>query len=178
MRNKTLFVSLLLAVVLLGCRTEVITETELTVEQVQLIEPHLVANVGVAAFGGVVFCPYQAMSVEQTTSTTTVAYLWVLCQEYYQGPSGLEKGSGVSLPVALTLQRSESGVVVSKHQVPGDGALYEKDVKMIFPQRVWPQIFATGEEGTHAYNARAMALEAEAEGKALAHFASAPVPAP
>jgi hypothetical protein len=138
--------------------------------QVQDIENYLAANVGGAAFGGRVFCAYDVLATEQAGNITTL-YLWALCLEYYREQQQLEKGAGVSLPVALTLQNQAGSLRVLEHKVPGDGKDYGKDIKAIFPQSVWSEIFPSSGKEIDDFNNRVERLENATEEKAKKYVA-------
>jgi hypothetical protein len=131
------------------------------------IENYLVTNVGVTGFDGKVFCAFEMLSViEKEDEVEIEAYLWVLCQEYYEQNQVLEQGTGMSLPVALIVQERGERDEVS-HRIPRDGDFYQDDVQTIFPRAIWADILSTDASD---YNQRVQALEHEVEEEAQIFF--------
>jgi len=48
----------------------------------------------------------------------------------------VEQGSGWSVPLVLNLTKSDDVVSIAGHKSPGDGSLYSKDIKIIFPKEL------------------------------------------
>jgi hypothetical protein len=124
-----------------------------------LIKNYLEENVGIATFGGKVFCAYEVLG-EEKKGTTINEYLWVLCREYYLENDNLKEGSGISLPVALIIQEGESGYKVINHKIPRDGNYYGTDIREIFPEEYHAKIFPQPPDYLE-YNQRAKHLSEE-----------------
>jgi len=106
---------------------------------------YLEKKIGLAAFGGKPFCGYRLLDVEDHGSRVT-EYVNAICQEFYlKGNGRLEKGTGVALPLALTIARGDDGFEVLSHQEPRDGNEFKPDVEKIFPQRVQPEILSNSQ---------------------------------
>ena len=136
---------------------------------------YLVTHIGLGSFGGQVYCASHILGSAQKESTTE-AYLWVLCQEYYWENGKLALGTGASLPVALILESRDGDYSVTGHRVPRDGSLYGKDVRSIFPRSIQAEILSVDPS---EYNQRAQALEHEVERQARIHMPRAmPSPTP
>lgn len=122
---------------------------ELTDQQKQLADTlkgvtqnYLVENFGGSAFGGKPFCAYKVLDVEVNDENTLIKeYLFVTCQEYHLNNGGLEKGSGTSFPVALSIQR-DSQYKITSHQIPRDGSMNSSDIENIFPKRTHEEIYS------------------------------------
>ena len=161
-----LLVFMLIVATLVGCQGIIPKENIPQVEQLELtiqvgdIENYLAANICEASFGGNVFCAYDVLATEQEGDITTL-YLRALCLEYYQEQQSLDKGTGISVPVAVILHNRDSSLWVSEHRIPGDGIDYGKDVKVIFPQSIWPEIIPSNSDEIEDYNLRAETLENE-----------------
>jgi hypothetical protein len=83
-------------------------------------------------FGGVIGCAYEPVS-EEWDGEQGKAYGWVLCIERLG--DGID-GTGVSLPVVLTLTRSDADLEVTGHDIPADGTEYEASFQRLFPPSV------------------------------------------
>lgn len=130
---------------LVGCRNSY----ELTNQQKQLAntlkdatQKYVVDNWGESSFGGKAFCAYQVLDIETIDEGKYInEYLWATCQEYYLKDDKLETGTGISLPVALSIELDNT-YKVKNHKVPRDGSMYSYDVEHIFPKRTQDEIFA------------------------------------
>jgi hypothetical protein len=134
------------------------------------LKTYLVESFGITAYGGKAFCAYQLMGYGNTNDQDKALNLWVFCQEYYLEGEGLRVGSGVSLPVVIDLQGINGGYHIIGNKFPGDGANYGSDVRQLFPETLWDQIFGTTESGVLAYNQRAETLEQLAQQSALLYY--------
>ncbi|HEX7434379.1 MAG TPA: hypothetical protein VF326_12065, partial [Anaerolineaceae bacterium] len=76
-------------------------------------------------------------------------------------------GSGLSLPMVLLLQKAGSAFTITSYKIPGNGTLYGKDVKTLFPQDTWDSIFGTD---VNIKNLRNQTLSYDTEGDALTFF--------
>jgi hypothetical protein len=141
-----------------------------------ILKSYLVQNVGFVTYGGKAFCAYFPLvePVREPDGATVHLYLWVLCQEYYREGQGLQKGTGVSLPVAIELVGAPGGYQFNSYKVPRDGTLYPKDIQAEFPPSTWEGIWPTSQEEVEAANARIQQLEAETKAEADREFAAAP----
>lgn len=54
----------------------------------------------------------------------------------------LKELSGASLPIKIDYPNELSYYDLAKFsfEAPGDGSLYDKDVKRIFPESIWPRL--------------------------------------
>jgi hypothetical protein len=123
------------------------------------LKTYLAESFGTTAYGGKVFCAYQMMGYGNSNVPDKTLYLWVLCQEYYLDGQILTAGSGTSLPVVINLQGTNGGYQIIGNKFPGDGENYGMDVRQLFPELLWDQIFGATENGAQAYNQRAKTLE-------------------
>ncbi|MCA9959883.1 MAG: hypothetical protein KC443_12655 [Anaerolineales bacterium] len=139
--------------------------------QAEQIESYLTANIGETAFGGNVFCAHVVLANEQQENVNTL-YLWALCQEMYQNGQQLEIGTGVSLPVAIILEKQESSWQIMEHEIPRDGEGFAEDIKRIFPQSIWSEISPSTGKEIDDYNNRIKMLENEVNIAATQYFAS------
>jgi len=107
----------------------------------EVIQLALTDRIGIASFGGVPFCSYELLMPLQTKADGTIkVFLQVLCQEYYKDHGVLQSGTGISIPVALTLDEREAGWYV-EHQTPEAGN-WGPSLREIFPPQSWPRISA------------------------------------
>ena len=142
-RKKQWWLSFIVVILLVGCQPEKHDDSSITasgnIPQVENIEDYLVTNIGISGFGGEVFCAYEPLNAEQGAEGKI--YLWALCLEYYLEQGSLIPGSGVSSPVALRIQEKNGHYEVIGHLVPRDGTYYGPDVRAVFPQSAWSQIY-------------------------------------
>ncbi len=114
-------------------------EDPITAEVIQLA---LIDRIGIASFGGEPFCSYELFMPLQTDKDGTIkAYLQVRCQEFYKDCDVLRRGTGISVPVALTLKKQEEGWNVEL-QKPTYGSAGGVSIYDIFPPQAWPRISA------------------------------------
>ena len=136
----------------------------------ELVDSYLAGNVGSAYLGGRVFCAYDLMDyVQDARQQQTTLYLWVLCQEYLAVGDTLELGTGVSVPVVLFVNQIDGGWQIA-HRLPGDGTQYGQDVRILFPQHLWGEIFAENPQAIQRYNQRAETLERLTEQAARIYY--------
>ncbi len=171
-RSAVWMLAILLFLLLVGCQhaesmDRVIMDSA-SILQIDTLENYLVANVGISAFDGVVFCAYEPLDAAQGVDGKI--YLWVLCQEYYLEHEALDRGSGVSLPVALQIQDQNDRYEITGYWIPRDGTYFGPDVRAAFPENTWAQIMPRSLEEIEQYNQRANRLELETERKAGTSF--------
>lgn len=75
-------------------------------------------------------------------------YVWVLCEEFVMENGELKVASGSSGPAKINYPNQLSYYDLSKfsYEAPGDGSLYAKDIKNIFPLHVQLRIFGHNAE--------------------------------
>jgi hypothetical protein len=172
MARKRAVVALIVIVLLVGCQPDEQDGRSITasrsISRVKNIEGYLVANVGISAFGGEVFCAYEPLNAVQVAKGKI--YLWALCQEYYLEQELLIPGSGVSIPVALRIQEKNGHYEIMGHVVPRDGTYYGPDVRATFPRSTWHQIMPRSEDEMNQYSYRVNRLEQDVEMKARSHY--------
>lgn len=64
------------------------------------------------------------------------AYVWVLCQELYLSGGTVMEGTGVSVPVLVTMSGSGPSTTVTSWRMPRDGSAYAGDIRAMFPAAV------------------------------------------
>jgi len=130
------------------------------------VEGYLIENIGIASFGGQVFCSYEVLDTKQEAIKADV-YVWALCEEYYLVDNSLETGTGSSLPVALHMQKSGNEYRLQSYEVPKDGMGYGPSVQAIFSTLAIERMC---EGDPDCYNGRAERLELENEQKAEEYY--------
>lgn len=171
-KNPSPYVFILISFLLIGCQRAVValaSQKRQAVDQGQLkeiIRDYLNRNVGYIGFGGKVFSAYQVLGKEEAGDTIK-EYVWVLCQEYYLSNGQAKLGTGVMLPVALTIRRQENDYRVISHRAPRDGNLYLTDIREIFPKDVQGDLVA---KDAVSYNQRSEQLQREVEQEAKAYY--------
>ena len=85
------------------------------------------------------FCVIENLNPEDTLFPL---YVWVRCGEFILQDGELKELSGKSVPAKINYPNYLSFYDISKmsHEVPGDGSLYLKDIKTIFPLNVQDRI--------------------------------------
>lgn len=173
MASKRVWWLLIIVMILIaGCQSEKpggsLLKATWTISQSGYIEEYLIANIGISAFGGQVFCSYQPL--DATQGVQGEIYLWVLCQEFYVENELLMTGTGISLPVVLRVQEKNDCFTIIEHFVPRDGAYYGQDVRDLFPRSTWRQINPQSEAEIIEYNNLGHALEKDTETKATSFY--------
>lgn len=92
---------------------------------------YLAAHLQEEQSGGKSFCAHIVMGGNETKE-----YIWVVCGEFSMENGILKEKSGRSGPVAITIQTSPDGYSVVSHQLPGDGNLYSRDLKIMLPKHI------------------------------------------
>lgn len=69
-------------------------------------------------------------------------YVWTQLQEYYEENEKMEKGTGMSAPVVLMVDRSGEGLEIIGNKIPRNGKYYGTDIKSLFPRRLHAKIFS------------------------------------
>ena len=105
------------------------------VADADVIRDYLDVKVMKPEFGGKVFSAHKIFHTDKRN-----IYLWAYMQEYYKKDEKLESGAGWSVPLVLFVDMSSGKLRIIGHIAPGDGDLYAKDVKQLFPDAVQKQI--------------------------------------
>jgi hypothetical protein len=130
-----------------------------------VVVSYLEANVGSAAFDGHVICAFQVLGSAKGAGQQEL-YLWTLCQEFYLKAGDLQEGSGVSAPIALTVDMHTDGCRPVDHRMPRDGSLYAQDIRDLFPLSVRAQMQI---QDTRRHSQRVEALQEQVYEKARAN---------
>jgi len=143
-------ISVLLSVIILlmifsGCTQDVYqgTESPIDDELHNKILHYLDSKILEPSFGGKVFSAYEELGC---SGSGDIIYLWVFAQEFYKDSDFLEKGTGMSTPIALKLSKDEDMEII-EHILPRDGEYYQKDIKRLFPQKLHEQILNIQDTG-------------------------------
>ncbi|WP_143424865.1 MULTISPECIES: hypothetical protein [Geobacillus] len=75
-----------------------------------------------------------------TDEIVSEVYLWALIQEYYNKGEVIEKGSGMSDPIVLHVEKNKGSLKVLGHTLLRDGSYYLKDIKELFPTNIQDKI--------------------------------------
>jgi hypothetical protein len=112
-----------------------LSATEVSAISTEHIETVLKSsNFAQANFGGTTFVEFEKLGEEKSGPRTTV-YVWLYAQEFYEKEGRLEKGTGVSLPLAMYFNNAELVALVA----PRDGSLYTEDIQKLFPDSIKQQ---------------------------------------
>ena len=66
-----------------------------------------------------------------------IVYSWILMESYYLDKGEIKEGSASSIPYKITLN---DNFEVIKYEIPRDGGDYSKDMKKLFPYKVYKQM--------------------------------------
>jgi hypothetical protein len=116
-------------------------QQELAQSLAGVTDDYLAEHIGKTGFGGKTFCTYKTLAIEETTPGVN-EYLFAVCQEYYPNDGRLKKGTGIKLPVVLSLQKENQIYRVVGHKTPRDGSQYWHDIETLFPARTHEEIDA------------------------------------
>ncbi len=103
----------------------------------QVINRYLNEQVMDPNFGGEVFSVYEVLQSNQETGEI---YIWAFIQEYYESDTGLESGTGMSVPMVLYVDQNGESLEIKSHTFPRDGSYYPEDIKILFPRRIRSKI--------------------------------------
>jgi hypothetical protein len=146
-----------------GVQTSAARQRQLADESRKVTKDYLVTKVGVAGFGGKVFCAYKSLGVEESGDEVK-EYVYALCQEYSRSGGGVNKGTGLKLPLVLHLRKQGGSYAVLNHQAPRDAG-YKREIEQLFPREMQDEIFSL--------ESNSASLEAEAEAEARDYFGTA-----
>jgi hypothetical protein len=135
--NRNLSVSLVVIsmLIFLGACSKDSSQT-ISNEDNLVIQTYLDQKVLTPIFSGKVFSAHTVLGTDSGK-----IYVWALLQEYYKKDNAIERGTGWSVPLVLTVEKGSNGTVIVKHQYPGDGAKSAEDVKLLFPKDLQKEIF-------------------------------------
>ena len=72
-------------------------------------------------------------------------YIWAHLQEYYEANGKLEKGTALSCPIVLMIDRPNDQLVIIGNKIPRNGEYYPDDIEVLFPRRLRHKIFSFSE---------------------------------
>jgi len=89
--------------------------------------------------GSTNFCVFENLNPK---SELFPIYIWIRCGEFKVISGELKELSGTSLPLKIDYPNELSYYDLSKitFEAPRDGSLYDKDIKVIFPESIWPRL--------------------------------------
>jgi len=168
---KRLVLFILVIFILAGCQKSALAKTEAEdILNIVEMQNYLAKEIGETSFGGVAFCAYDVLQAERDAQNINI-YLWVVCQEYYQNDQGLERGTGVSLPVAVYLGNENETYSILDHRASeGFGEELAQEYKDIFPRSVRKKMENNTVEEINEYNLRIGKLNKINEENAQEYF--------
>lgn len=86
--------------------------------------------------------------IHEVDYDTTIVYMWVLEETYYEDNGKIIEDSASSIPYKITVEKSDDEYLVVEVEMPGDGTNYEKDMKVLFPKSVRNDINKVHTDGT------------------------------
>src|SRR4030095_2792398 len=116
-------------------------QKELAKSLTDITDDYLTKNIGKTGFGGKTFCMYKTLDIEETNQGLS-EYLFAVCQEYYLNDGDLKEGTGISLPIALFLQKENQSYKVLRHKIPRDGSQNSHDIDALFPTKTHNEIYS------------------------------------
>ena len=131
---------IILLLIVHGCQyQESVDSISITVSDKQIIETYLNEEVMAPNFGGNVFSAHDILQADRHKEEI---YIWALIMEFYNTGAGLEKGTGMSLPMILQFDQVEGDEIrIINHTVPRDGSFYQEDIEKLFPENIQTKIF-------------------------------------
>ncbi len=104
----------------------------------QVVEKYLSEEVMNTNFGGEIFVSYEILETDKNEGEI---YLWALIQEYYEKGGALEEGSGMSVPIVLSVNvHNNDSLEILSHSLPRDGSYHSEDIKEMFPKKIQNKI--------------------------------------
>ncbi|ADU29121.1 hypothetical protein [Evansella cellulosilytica] len=140
------FIGLLSLALLFGCEEtteESVSNIVISADDAKVIEKYLTEEIMTPNFGGAVFAEYEILETENDVEEI---YLWALIQEYYQKGEVIEEGSGMSVPIVLSVRKESQSTKIVSHSLPRDGSYFTDDIKEMFPRHIQNKIFEYGSE--------------------------------
>ncbi len=100
------------------------------------IEKYLDNHLMQPAFGGRVLSAHKILLQQDNN-----IFIWAFLQEYYKKDGKTNIGSAWSVPLVLNIENTSTEMIIKSHTSPGDGELYAKDIKRLFPSNIQQEIF-------------------------------------
>lgn len=113
------------------------TPTDLFANSLSITD-YLQSKIGMKGFNGNVYCAYKVL--DSSGSKPQTLYLLALCQEYYEKNTAKLPGTGIVVPVALSLKWTGEAFDITSHKTPAPGSEYETSLRSIFPQTLAGEI--------------------------------------
>lgn len=86
--------------------------------------------------------------IHEVDYDTTIVYMWVLEETYYEDNGKIIEDSASSIPYKITVEKSDDEYLVLEVEMPKDGSDYAKDMKSLFPKAVRNDINKVHKDGT------------------------------
>lgn len=86
--------------------------------------------------------------IHEVDYDTTIVYMWVLEETYYEDNGKIIEDSASSIPYKITVEKSDDEYLVLEVEMPRDGSDYAKDMKSLFPKAVRNDINKVHKDGT------------------------------
>ncbi|WP_026675295.1 hypothetical protein [Alkalihalobacterium bogoriense] len=103
----------------------------------QIVEKYLSEEVMNPNFGGEIFVAYEILESDKNKGEI---YLWALIEEYYKKDEDIETGSGMSVPIVLSVRgHNNDSLEILSHSIPREGS-YPEDIKEMFPKKIQNKI--------------------------------------
>lgn len=128
------------------------------------VEQYVNEHIGVTSQGGQLFTAYEILGSE-TKGQQIKYYLWVLCEERTES-NPMKVTSGTSVPISITVDKDGNQYRITKHEMPRDGNLHGKDIRVIFPEEVQHKVYTEVKE----HNMRVAKLETIIDQQARNYF--------
>ncbi|WNF38379.1 hypothetical protein RJD24_08145 [Bacillaceae bacterium IKA-2] len=109
----------------------------ISVIEEQVVENYLTEEVMNSNFGGEIFVAYEIL---ETNKNKGEIYLWALIEKYYKKGKNTEMGSGMSVPIVLSVSEHNDSLEILSHSLPRDGSYYSEDIKELFPKKIQDKI--------------------------------------
>jgi len=126
------FLSILFLLTLASCSSGT---HEISQRKSDILQKYLDEKVMQPIWGGKVFSAFKIF--EEVGDTL---YIWAYIQEYYKEENNIELGTGWSVPMVISIEDTLSEITIKKLFIPGDGDMYEKDIKKNFPGNIQKEV--------------------------------------
>lgn len=104
------------------------------------VENYINNHIGSRNIGRDLFSVYEVLDTEEKDGLLKF-YLWVRCSEYKNMNGDLQEGTGVSLPMVISVQNQGNNYKIINYETPTGTRHYEDEVKDLFPPQIHEEIF-------------------------------------
>lgn len=104
------------------------------------IENYINNHIGSRKIGGDLFSVYEVLDTEEKGGLIKF-YLWVRCSEFKNINGDIQEGTGVSLPMVISVKKQSNNYKIINHETPIGTGHYEDEIKYLFLPQIHEEIF-------------------------------------